>query len=48
MVRPLEGDNRIAELAEMLGGGTEPNLESARQLVIAAEQTKDARAEPDS
>jgi DNA repair protein RecN (Recombination protein N) len=39
-VRPLKGDIRSAELAQMLGGESEPNLESARQLLADAVGTK--------
>ncbi len=32
-VRPLEGESRVRELAMMLGGVSEPNLDSARALL---------------
>jgi DNA repair protein RecN (Recombination protein N) len=42
VVRPLEGETRNAELAQMLGGESEPNLESARQLLKGAAAAKTA------
>jgi DNA repair protein RecN (Recombination protein N) len=42
VVRPLEGETRNAELAQMLGGESEPNLESARQLLKGATAAKTA------
>jgi len=41
-VRRLEGEARVEELALMLGGTTEPNLESARGLLAEAEIQKKA------
>lgn len=40
VVRPLDGETRDSELAQMLGGESEPNLESARQLLLGAAATK--------
>jgi DNA repair protein RecN (Recombination protein N) len=39
-VSSLDDENRILEMASMLGGETEPNLESAAELLHAARQAK--------
>jgi DNA repair protein RecN (Recombination protein N) len=42
-VRTLKGKERAAELAQMLGGETEPNLASAEELLRQAKEEKSAR-----
>jgi len=39
-VTPLTGEARIHELATMLGAETEPNLQSAAELLLVARQKK--------
>jgi DNA repair protein RecN (Recombination protein N) len=36
LIRPLEGDERLTELAQMLGGVSASTLESARELLNQA------------
>ena len=42
-VRPVAGDERVAELALMLGGDSESNRRSATELVQAAQASKESR-----
>ncbi len=42
-VRTVVGDERVAELAQMLGGDSESNRLSAAELVQAAQASKDSR-----
>jgi DNA repair protein RecN (Recombination protein N) len=41
VVQPMAGDERAAELAEMLGGDSEPNLASAQELLAGAAGMKE-------
>jgi DNA repair protein RecN (Recombination protein N) len=45
-LRPLAGDSRVYELAQMLGGATEGTLQSAREIMQSVEQLSSISANP--
>jgi DNA repair protein RecN (Recombination protein N) len=39
-MRPLEGDERVEELAQMLGAVSDSTRESAREILVQVEEAK--------